>query len=386
MTRTHQRLLALLLVALPLLALLAYTALRAGPLAPVAVTLVQLQERSLQPALFGIGQVQARSSSKVGPTVAGRVLRLLVDVGDRVQAGQLLGEMDPVDLTQRLQAQQAALVSARAAQQQAHVKQKFAATQARRYQDLLAAQGVSAEASATKQQELEVADSALAAVRADVLRLQAEIQALQAQRSNLRLLAPAAGLVLARNAEPGTTVVAGQAVLEFMDPASLWVDARFDQVSAQGLAAGLPAQVLLRSRAGQPLAAQVLRLEPRADAVTEELLAKISFTHIPQPLPPLGELAEVTVQLPPLATAPVLPQAALRTLGGQRGVWRLRGNDALVFVPVQVGVADLQGWVQVSAATPTDLALGDAVVLYSAQPLNARSRVKVVTQLAGEQP
>ena len=93
-------------------------------------------------------------------------------------------------------------------------------------------------------------------------------------------MAPAAGLVLARNAEPGTTVVAGQAVLEFMDPASLWVDARFDQVSAQGLAAGLPAQVLLRSRAGQPLAAQVLRLEPRADAVTARPLRGVRTARV----------------------------------------------------------------------------------------------------------
>ena len=48
-------------------------------------------------------------------------------------------------------------------------------------------------------------------------------------------------------------------------------------VSAQGLAAGLPARIHLRSRPHEALAGRVLRIEPRADAVTEELLAKFDI-------------------------------------------------------------------------------------------------------------
>ena len=56
------------------------------------------------------------------------------------------------------------------------------------------------------------------------------------------------GLVIARQADAGTTVVlAGQAVIELINPDSLWIDTRFDQISAEGLQAGLPAQVQLRS-------------------------------------------------------------------------------------------------------------------------------------------
>jgi HlyD family secretion protein len=56
----------------------------------------------LTPAVFGIGTVQARRSWIVGPTTAGRVLSVRADVGDAVKAGQLLADMDPVDLDQRL--------------------------------------------------------------------------------------------------------------------------------------------------------------------------------------------------------------------------------------------------------------------------------------------
>jgi hypothetical protein len=55
---------------------------------------------------------------------------------------------------------------------------------------------------------------------------------------NLRLIAPVDGVVAVRDADPGTTIVAGQAVVEVIDPKSLWINVRFDQISASGLAGG----------------------------------------------------------------------------------------------------------------------------------------------------
>ena len=53
---------------------------------------------------------------------------------------------------------------------------------------------------------------------------------------------PADGIVTSRDAEAGSTVVAGQAVLKLADPASLWVKLRLDQGRSGGLAPGLPAK------------------------------------------------------------------------------------------------------------------------------------------------
>ncbi|MBS0597622.1 MAG: efflux RND transporter periplasmic adaptor subunit [Burkholderiaceae bacterium] len=379
--RLQRRTLMLLAVAVPLAVLFVYVALRSGPLAPVAVTVTQVESRSIAPALAGIGTVQARHTYKIGPTAAGRVRRVDVQVGDTVAAGQVLGEMDPVDLDERLRAQQAAIASADAALRQAEAKQAFARTQAKRYDDLLAVRGTSEELAATRRQELALADAALAAARADGARLRAELQAVRAQRGNLVLLAPVAGLVVARDVDPGTTVVAGQAVVELIDPASLWVDTRFDQIGAEGLAAGLPAKAVLRSRRGQALDARVLRVEPRADVVTEETLAKLTFDAPPATLPPVGELAEVTVQLPALAAAPAIPNAALRTVGGKLGVWKMV-DGKLAFQAVTPGRGDLDGWVQVTQG----LAVGEPVVVYSEKALSAGSRIQVVDRIAGVVP
>ena len=371
------RTLALLVVVVPMLALFVYVVLRSGPLAPVAVTLATVQAQALTPSLFGIGTVGARSTYKIGPTAAGRLQRLEVQVGDTVQAGQVLGEMDPLDLGERQGAQDAALQRTQATLQEAQARQTYARTQATRYAQLLAVQSTSEELATTKRQELQLADAAVAAAHAETIRVRAERAAVATQRRHLRLVAPAAGLVTARWVDPGTTVVAGQAVVEVVDPASLWINVRLDQGSAHGLAAGLAAQVVLRSRSGPALPGRVLRIEPLADAVTEETLAKVVFDALPTPLPPLGELAEVTIALPALAALSVLPNAAVQRVNGQVGGWQYQAGE-LRFAPVRLGAADLEGRVQVLDG----LSAGDQVVVYSEKALGARSRIHVVKHIA----
>ena len=377
----QRRTLALLAVVLPLLALFGYVVLRSGPLAPVAVTVATAEQRSITPALFGIGTVEARTTYHVGPTVAGRVLRLSVQVGDRVTAGQVLGEMDAVDFDERLRAQAAAIQRAQASLKDAQARQQHAQSQATRYAELLAVRATSEEIATARQQDLASANAALAGSQAEVARLRAEQEALRTQRGQLRLRAPADALVTARLAEPGSTVVPGQAVVDLVDPNSLWVNVRFDQTSAAGLAAGLSAQVLLRSDVGAPLAARVLRVEPLADAVTEETLAKVVLASLPTPLPPLGTLAEVTIHLPELAAAPTIPNAALRRVDGKMGVWEL-GADGLRFAPLVLGRADLDGQVQVHSG----LAEGARIVVYSEKELTARSNTHVVDRIVKGAP
>lgn len=373
----QKRTLLLLLVLLPLLALFIYVALRSGPLAPVPVTVITVEKRSIAPALFGIGTVESRYTYKIGPTFAGRVKRLDVQVGDQVKAGQILGEMDPVDLGERIQAQDAAVKRVAAQVSEARSRLDYAQTQARRYSELLAEHAISEELVASKENELRVAESTLNAVRQESTGVSAERDALLAQRTNLSLIAPVDGLVAARHVDPGTTLVAGQAVVELIDPQSLWVNVRFDQIQVQGLRANLPAQIVLRTQVSE-VSGRVLRVEPLADAVTEEMLAKVVFEQIPEPLPAVGELAEVTVALPALAACPVIPNAAIQRIAGRLGVWQITKGD-LHFTPVILGAADLEGQVQVLEG----LDIGDQVVLYSAKDLTPRSRIDVVDHIPG---
>ncbi len=386
----YGRTLGLVGALVPLVALFVYVVLRSGPLAPVPVTVAMVESRAIAPAIFGIGAIEARYTYKIGPTVAGRVKRVDVNVGDRVRAGQLLGEMDPVDFDDRIAAQAAALkraeatvLAAEAQAQEASARKTYAEAQAQRYEQLWQEHWVSKEAVEAKRQERQVAVAGFAAVhsnldaaRQEFSRIRSDRDGLLQQRANLRLIAPADGLVTVREIDPGATVVAGQPVVEVIDPASLWINARFDQLRASGLRAGLPVHIALRSQGGHGLAGRVSRVEPMADVVTEETLAKVVFDSLPEPLPPVGELAEVTVSLPAMVATPVVPNAAVKRVDGRLGVWLIE-NDTLRFAPVNVGATDLDGQVQILGG----IKVGERVVVYSQRAIDPHSRVKVVERL-----
>jgi len=376
-------------LALALVGALAFVALRTGPLAPIKVQVTEVKKGSVAPEIFGIGQVEARRSWMVGPTVAGRVLSVQVDVGEVVQPGQALAEMDPVDLDQRLAALDASLARAQSTQQaagaqvnDATARRALAAANLKRNQDLANQNFISAGALEARAQEVTSANAGLQAAQAnlggsaqDITRLRAERAALAQQRGNLKLVAPAAAVVTARDAEAGTTVVAGQAVLRLMDPTSLWVKLRVDQGRSAGLAPGLVARIALRSRPGETLMGKVARVEALADSVTEERLAMVALDALPSGVS-VGEMAEVTLQLPATAESLLLPNAAVVQHEGTTGVWRLK-DGALAFVPVKLGVQGLDGTVQALDG----LNEGDTVVLYSQSTLKPDARIAVVEQL-----
>jgi HlyD family secretion protein len=372
-----------------LLAAFGWVAMKSGPLAPIQVTVTPVVTGEVTPSLFGIGTVEARRAYLIGPTVAGRVERVLVDVGDQVKAGQLLAEMDPVDLDKRVAASGAsvargrsAIVTAQAQLADARSRLTLAASEARSYTDLGKKNFVSQSVVDGKLQQQQSAEAQVAAAEAthqsaqqDLARLEAERQGTRQQRGNIRLEAPVDGVVTSREAEGGSTVVAGQAVLKLIDPASLWVTTRLDQSRSAGLRVGLPTEITLRSSVRGAVAGKVARIEPVSDSLTEERIAQVTFENLP-PGVSTGELAEVIVRLPTVRDVLLIPNAALRRRGARSGVW-VHDDGKLRFVSVKTGAEGQDGMVQVVDG----LKAGDEVVVYSQRELRDGSRIKVVLSL-----
>jgi HlyD family secretion protein len=363
-----------------------------GPLAPIKVTVAQAKETRLERTLFGIATVEARRTHAIGPTAAGRIARVLIDQGDQVVARQLLAEMDPVDLEARQNAAAAAAAragdlarSAEAALREASSRARLAHASADRYADLRRRNFVSQEAADAKAHEAaagraaqESAASALAAAREEMRRAQAELAGTGKSRAHLWLTSPIDGIVSARLGEPGSTVVAGQAVVQVIDPASLWLRVRIDQGRSAGLAVGLSAEIALRSRPGETFRGRVERVDLVGDAVTEERIANVVFESAPGDIS-IGELAEVTLRLPPLEKALAVPAAALTRHGGMQGVWRPDSGRAS-FVPVVAGAASADGLIDIRQG----LAAGDAVIVHSARLLTQDARIRTVASLQGK--
>jgi len=364
---------------------------RSGPLAPTKVSITRVQSGSLSSSLFGIGTVEARRTYFIGPTAAGRVKLVQVDVGEHVKSGQLLAEIEPVDLDERIRSLDAAyarassaVVAAEAQRRDLLARQTVANLNAKRYRDLGDKNFVSPSAVESKQQELasaqaavDASDANLQSARMEVVRLKADHEALGQQRKNLRLVASIDGVVTSRDAEAGSTVIAGQSVLKLMEPNSLWVKVRLDQGRSRGLANGQAASIALRSNPGMPLTGKIVRIEPLSDSVTEERIALVAFDQIPVGLS-IGEMAEVTVQTAANQTGLTLPNAAIKQTPQGAGVWKLDDGKP-VLVAIKLGASSLDGLVQVLDG----ISSGDEIIVHSERELSAGGRVKVVEKLAG---
>ena len=166
-------------------------------------------------------------------------------------------------------------------------------------------------------------------------------------------------MVSARLVEPGTTIVAGQAVVQVIDPATLWVKARIDQGQAGGVRAGQPAEIVLRSDATRIHRGEVQRIDWVSDAVTEERIVNVGFAARPEGIS-VGELVEVTIRTAELADVRSVPAAALKRLDRQDGVWQ-HADGRVAFRPVRVGITTLDGRSEIQDGP----GVGDEVIIRS---------------------
>jgi RND family efflux transporter MFP subunit len=145
------------------------------------------------------GEVRARVESSLGFRVAGKVLSRSAEIGQRVQAGQLLAQLDPQDYRLAADATAAQVVVAQ-------TNRDLAAADLKRYQDLRAQGFISAA-------ELQRRQATLDAAQAQWQQAQAQNSVQGNQSGYTRLLADASGVITSVDANAGQVVAAGQPVV-----------------------------------------------------------------------------------------------------------------------------------------------------------------------------
>jgi len=372
-----------------LLVLLGWIVYTRGPLAPTRVQSTSVQVGNLQPQIFGIGTVEARSLYTVGPIQAGRLAAIYVEQGDKVVAGQVIGEMEPVDLEGKVSSAMAAnqhaqsLVLIAVMQlQEAQSKYDLAQKKMQRYQELFAQHAISQETldiiindEKVNQASLAAASFSVQAAQFDVDKAMADYQAVLKQRENLKLISPINGVVISRDMEAGNTVVAGQSVVKITDLDTIWIKTRIDQMRGDGIAVGQKVDIMVRSMPNQIFKGTVARLDMQSDSVTEERIVNIVFESSPRGVA-LGDLAEVTIALSPVTNALYVPMGAVKKINKQMGVWIVE-NGRAKFRPVELGVATLDGHAQIIQG----LQENDKVIIVSPLELQEDMKVRVADGL-----
>jgi RND family efflux transporter MFP subunit len=284
------------------------------------------------------GTMQALTEAPILARTDGYLKRRLVDIGDRVQAGQLLAEIDAPELDQQINQARAAIEQAQAAVEQAQAN--LAQGTANRDLARITAERLKklSERGISPQQDADQAQAQLAAQEASVQALE---KAIAAQRSNLAaatanlarlqelqgyrsVKAPFSGVVTLRNVDVGALVSTGTTLLyRIAQTEKLRTYVNVPQGSVGAVRVGQTAALTVSNLPGKTLRGTVARTSRSLDPASRTMLVEVDVPNGDGALFP-GTYAEVDLS-GSLASAPlVIPAAAVvfRTDGAQIAVVR----------------------------------------------------------------
>jgi RND family efflux transporter MFP subunit len=263
-------------------------------------------------------EVRAYIEAPIYARANGFLKRWLVDLGAKVDAGQLLAEIDTPEINQELARSRAELSQAEAALALSRIT-------ATRWADLLKTASVSEQEAAEKQSDLALKLATVEAARANVRRLE-ELQ------SFARVTAPFPGTITVRNTDVGQLIVAGSSreLFRLAQTGTLRVYVHVPQSASRNISPGQVAQMTIPELPGRIFPARVVRTSGAMEAESRTLLTELELDNSS------GELlagSYAQVRFPDLKSDPVLtlPSNTLlfRAEGPQVGVVRADGTVEL---------------------------------------------------------
>ncbi len=351
------------------------------------VPVIRVKNTEIQGKVHGPGTVQSKVPVTVSAKITGILEKLYADQGDRVQKGQLLAQLDSMELRAREAAAQAArsraqrdLARGQADLGKARANLGLAQSNYQRDLEVFKPGYISRAAFDTTKAQLKVAESEVAASRATMTALEAAAKQAESEShaaatvyKYTRIEAPMDGLITVRKAEVGTTIAPGTPVFQMIDLGQVWVTSWIDETQIARLREGQPATIKLRS--GRVFQGEVVRLNKEADTVTRELAVDVKFAQLPNPLA-IGEEAEVDIASGQ-QTGPAVPLSAVMAKDGAQGVL-VADNGTLHFRKIVLGLQDGD-----RAAVTEGLKEGDLVVVNPAGLLpgeKIRPEIRITAQ------
>ena len=287
-----------------------------------SITVVAPGRTTVEGEINATGTLAARRSMPVGVVgEGGRVVSVPVDAGDWVRQGQVLAVID-----RSVQSQQA--VSAAAQIQVAQADANLAQANLDRALKLVDRGFVS---TADVDRLTATRDAATARVRV----AQAQLRELQARNARLNIVAPAAGLVLERNVEPGQTVSGGTpALFTIAKGGEMEMLAQLGEMELASISAGSGATVTPVG-SEKSFAGQVWQVAPTINAQTRQGTARVALSYDPALKP--GGFASASIRSGTVV-APVLPESAIQDDDGQSYVYLINAENKVVRRNVETGM------------------------------------------------
>ncbi|KAF1709917.1 hypothetical protein CSC70_09505 [Pseudoxanthomonas kalamensis DSM 18571] len=308
----------------------------------------QVQAGQFEVTIRAPATLDALDIAALRPKVTGHVVLLPVDVGDVVDAGARLAQLDDRSLRATLEQAEASVRVAQAGVQQSLAQLSQARTAVElsrrkldRAKELQAGAFISRADldAAIAEHETALAQSSNAAAAIPRARAEFEAACAAANVASVNageavVHAPFAGMIVARHVSIGDLASPETVIIHLVSQASVVLSARVDEASLSVLQPGQTVTVRFRSAPDTPFSGKIRRIGREVDGETRELAVDLELDTLP-PAWALGQRADVDIVLGTVEHALSIPQGWVVNREGRHQVWvdvggRARRRDVIL--------------------------------------------------------
>jgi HlyD family secretion protein len=354
---------------------------------PVPVHGYGAQKGEIVAEVMGTGTLEARVQTVVSSKISGRIVQMLADQGDRVEAGQVLVRLDDSELVQQVEIARSALAAARATVDRVETDERR--TKAvmdkvlrdhERNRKLFANKSISVNEIENSEKSLTVAEADYASGRAASMEKRKNLIVAQntldynlARLEDTVIKAPFKGLIVRRDREPGDVVVPGSSIFLLISTEELWIRAWVDETDSAKLSPNQSARILFRSEPDHPYPGKVVRLGRETDRETRQFVVDVEVTSLPTNWS-VGQRAEVYIQSAKKTDALLVPArlllrdkagVGLYVLSDGKASWRSLKTGLRGIETVEVLEGLTQGDTAITAVGTQEVREGKRVKLVS---------------------
>jgi len=334
---------------------------------PAAVGVDAVREEPYKQTVEVIGRLVSRRAGVVAARTRGPVGEMRVDVGDRVEQGDVIAVLVPDRPNSEKDLRAAEVAAAEASLATARAELRLRRQELQRIQGLRTSPAFSKGSFEDKRQEVLMTESEVVVAQAALARARAQLRLAEISLDDAVIRAPYHGVVTERHTEVGAHVDVGDSVVSLIDDRHLEVEADVPADRIGGLTAGTP--VIVDLAEGQ-VTAKVRAVVPEENTQTRTRTVRFS--------PEFGDLMDlagnqsVTVQLPAGAARNVVTvhkDAILNRKGRTLAV--VVADDTAEIRPVRLGAAVGNRFEVLEALKP-----GDIVVVRGNERLRPGQKVQ----------
>ncbi|MEY6433293.1 efflux RND transporter periplasmic adaptor subunit [Thioalkalicoccus limnaeus] len=307
----------------------------------VDTAVVEALEAGSTTVLDATGYLIARRQATVSSKISGRLAEVLIEEGERVEAGQVMARLDDTDARAQLALVEARLAAARAELGQIQVQLDQARRDEARQQGLHARGLGSEEALDNSRTRVLVLAAQLAAAESQVRVAEAQLQVAQVDYDNTVVRAPFSGVVVAKAAQPGEIVSPMSAgggftrtgIGTIVDMESLEIEVDVNEAFINRVQPGQPVVAVLDAYPDWSIPAAVIAIIPTADRAKATIRVRVALlSEDPRLVPEMGVRVSFLRESPPepdaLAQGVLVPATAVRERDGYSVVFVLDGGQA----------------------------------------------------------